>query len=135
MREIKFNYIYGIKDKPETYFNKTFSLADISNGLHWDEIADSPLLRDYKIIAYRQFTGIQDKNGKDIYEGDIVDDIFNVGQLKEIYYSEENACFMNRGIGSICGFDMEISIDPETLTKGKIIGNIHQNPELLEAEK
>lgn len=66
-----------------------------------------------------QFTGLHDKNGKEIFEGDILD--FENGYISEIHFS--NACFL-----------LNDGMHRENLSHGKIIGNIYQNPELLEGE-
>ena len=68
----------------------------------------------------QQFTGLTDKNCVDIYEGDIVED-------EEHYYSliswdNDNSMYVASDVGGLC--DMNFPI--------KIIGNIHENPELLE---
>ena len=78
-------------------------------------------------IVFEQCTGLKDKNGRLIYEGDIVfiaDDGYanikwdnNIAQfailLEDAYYTFDN-------------------IFP---TEMEVVGNIHENPELLEEEK
>lgn len=80
-----------------------------------------------------QFTGLLDANGKDIYEGDIVkfrvlDDTISENVWKEYIYEVSfcNGCFCTYGTplikGKWKGYDT---------VNVKIIGNIHDTPELL----
>ena len=76
-----------------------------------------------------QFTGLQDKNGKDIYEGDIIPSNNNKGNHPVIF---ENGTFMWFGepLGYDMGADQEDAVYPQS-NWAIIIGNIYENPELL----
>lgn len=77
-----------------------------------------------------QFTGLSDKDGKDIYEGDILGKESFVPWA--VVWDEWGACFavynVNDPNKTLWGFNANGSF---THT---IIGNIYENPELLEVE-
>ena len=70
-----------------------------------------------------QCTGLKDSNGKLIYEGDIVQTIDKMFmQTVDFSHGEMDNCF-----GHECGFSFHY--DPGAM---QVVGNIHENPELLE---
>ena len=77
-----------------------------------------------------QYTGLHDKNGKEIYEGDVT----NKGIVK-YGINEIDCCGCCYGKHVTIGFYFsEYNEDEETLQDLEVIGNIYDNPELLEGE-
>lgn len=90
--------------------------------------------RDFEEVELMQYTGLKDKNGTEIYENDIVKfivlegygehaDQFEYIDKVEYYISE----FELRQIG--------LKLSDEGIIVIEIIGNVYENPELLEENK
>lgn len=82
---------------------------------------------DEKFATIMQCTGLKDRNGKLIYEGDIVEILHSGGKKAVVYWNEKNVCFELRG--EAVAYNAHITIRNDYF---EIIGNIYQNPELLE---
>ena len=77
-----------------------------------------------------QYTGLTDKSGRPIYEGDIV----ITGQIDSVYNPVEWQAVVEFKKGAFVADDGLLS-DAETNFPYEVIGNIYENPELLEQEK
>ena len=112
MREIKFR-AWDIRNK------KMFMVSQMSFRTNWDvfRLWDNDRWDEFHIenpddCVLMQYTGLKDKNGKEIYEGDIVY-VAGWGNM------EVEFPFVDIYTAS---YEGDI---------GEIIGNIHENPELL----
>ena len=78
-------------------------------------------------FVFEQCTGLRDKNGKTIYEGDIVE--------THDYTTEHSQIVFDKGCYVLKSKDVAIYDHLSSYEKQcEIIGNIHENPELLEEE-
>ena len=128
MREVKFR-VWN-KEKKRMITKGVFKVLDaIENG---------KLDRDkFEIL---QYTGLKDINNREIYEGDIVE--FSSGSRSVIFYKRGAVRFSegfwidDNSYTNVVDPDF-VSMDDEEkeILKCKVIGNIYENPELLEVSK
>lgn len=114
MREIKFKYWNSVTNKmvnePKMPYKDGWTITQLFSERGW---------------VWLQYTGLRDKNGKEIYEGDIVDG-----------HSDGLGKIEWQGTGWVYTFDDTncVGLDEICLWFGnnaKVIGNIYENPELL----
>jgi len=77
-----------------------------------------------------QYTGMMDKNGVKIFDGDIIQDVYCESIKYVVEYSSERCGFIPFAHGDGCGCCEVATIHDSTCCE--VIGNIYDNPELLE---
>lgn len=107
MREIKFR-AWDKKEKKMYY--------DVLHNISFDGVV-------------MQYTGLKDKNRKEIYEGDILK-LDSWSGLQIVEFIEGAFCLVNQGKQT--GFTSDIHyIHHAGIPQAAVIGNIYENPELL----
>ena len=117
--ELKFRVLFEVtnRDFTKSTLKHYTSLERLTNG------SDNFDYQAVNVISKDQFTGLKDINGVDIYEGDILHQLDPVmWNPFTVEYSDQSASFIAGGLIS------RISIRENELV---IIGNIHENPELI----
>lgn len=124
-RPIKFRAWDGEK-KEMYYWTLNDLLCRFGNKEYADDYTASPL------FEWTQYTGLHDKNGKEIYEGDILRNgdegsTFNAGIGVVEYVTNNSVGHPINGYWAAL-YDEAFTIYPKQC---EVIGNIHENPELL----
>jgi hypothetical protein len=107
MREIKF------RQWLDRWHKMHYGIGMVKQDGHWG----GPPSVNFTIDPIMQFTGLKDKNGKEIYEGDIITE----RKYQAVVEWDEKSLQFNCH-GMLDGKNYEV------------IGNIYENPELLEGK-
>ena len=119
-REIKFR-AWSDKDNQMTYFD-LHALTEFLYRDIWNYINENKI---------QQFTGLKDKNGKEIYEGDIVSGVNGSINGKGMEFT-----ITIKWIAHRAGFNIPLFKNGYNSTHYyEVIGNIYENPELLEVKE
>lgn len=123
MREIKVRAWH----KPYKQMCQVESLRFDGNGVYRAVLIEESFY-DRRIVeadevVIEQYTGLKDKNGTEIYEGDILID--DTGEPVEYWVVK----FADGGFVGECAGVAESLFE---LTNLEVVGNIHENPELVE---
>ena len=116
MREIKFR----AWDKEQAKMKKDFRFDEFNdvNGYFADN--------DF---VFMQYTGLKDKDGKEIYEGDIVRITLTQTEetrIGEVKYYDDNACYLVETTK-----EEYFTFMSQDIKSVEVLGNTHENKELL----
>lgn len=96
-----------------------FGLFDLDQGYHFgaeEAISEMPI---------SEFTGLFDKNGKKIWDGDVVKWFWMEEKISEVVF--------DKGAFSLKGWVHDTFHRDSIKTSLEVLGNVYENPELLEA--
>ena len=134
-REIKFR-VWDVVNK------RILDYADIMTLPMWEVFPGTPEQRPFNVM---QYTGLKDKKGVEIYEGDILEEHtpsasnYSVVKFGEIdisafYYKSKMCTCFYHDFSNFNDNWGEVTLG-NNLKNIEVIGNIYENPELLEEKQ
>ena len=116
-------FLFRVWDK---FFNKYWTDEEIKENAAWLLFPDNDNIED---IDIEQCTGLKDKNRKLIYEGDLVN-LEGYG-VCQVIWSDDTAEFMFKNLNE----DLREHVDTMLMYDWEVVGNIHENQDLLYDKK
>jgi len=137
MREFKFR----AWDKEKKKYIDEELFIDLNGDLYY--LQDLPRVKldyhdakkDVLLLTLEQYTELKDKNSKEIYESDIIKD--KIGRIMQVVFCKDHFRWEFKGLRNCPDWkDAEMFQWFEFgKTDVEVIGNIHENKELLEEKK
>ncbi|WP_085521391.1 YopX family protein [Tuberibacillus sp. Marseille-P3662] len=122
MSNIKFRYIVRHKASGNIE-TKHYFLSQIEER-PLKELSPA-FLADYELLSRDQYTGLRDKNGVEVYDDDLINSqggIYRVRYVDGSYYAVKPNAINT----------LHFYLDYKTKYNVEVIGNVHENPDLLE---
>jgi uncharacterized phage protein (TIGR01671 family) len=125
MREIKFRAWVTFSEKMIEPYSLEY--------LIWQKITDFPKKILEKEVIFMQYTGLLDKTGKEIYEGDIVETVYIAGKPHrgEVYFQPTR---LNWSVKHSAYVNQDLFVYSRPDCSVEVIGNIYESQELLGVE-
>ena len=118
-REIKFRAYYRRFSDDNWAIEGEYTLQDLTErGIQFCQ----------ERFEWAQYTGLEDKNGKEIYEGDILD---CQDRIVKVVWHNEAGCFDSAFVKYIFSLCSNEITNQDFKYRAVVIGNIHENPELI----
>ena len=127
------SYVHFVKKPTNSRCNinyKDFIITNEDNGEHYFPISD--------LSSLGQYTGLKDKNGKQIFEGDILeyigerkDNMNKVYHRKVVFYEGAFCLSIEDGVHYPVHTPMYGHSDNHNIVNWDVVGNITDNPELM----
>lgn len=134
MREIKFRLIdtkSAVRIDPREFF-----ITDSEVFIYYSDF-DNSEKADMRHHVILQYTGLKDKNGTEIYEGDVLY-VEQIDIIDPYIPHKKNVAVIYEGRDTAFVFDEEVGFVIglyTTPSELEVIGNTYENPELLEELK